>query len=143
MCLQVIDALLMSLAEMARWVDEIPPLAQPMRYGNKAYRQWHDRLIRNASDICKTLIAAAAPAGATAAASTAATASSSSSGGADATASAAPAPAAAAGAEVELVCYLYDAFGNATRIDYGTGHETMFIIFLCACLALAGGSAGA
>jgi serine/threonine-protein phosphatase 2A activator len=35
------------------------------------------------------------------------------------------------GAEVELCPYLYDAFGNATRIDYGTGHETTFMIFMC------------
>ena len=32
---------------------------------------------------------------------------------------------------VELDSYLQDAFGNATRIDYGTGHETNFAIFLC------------
>ncbi len=28
--------------------------------------------------------------------------------------------------------YLNDSFGNPTRIDYGTGHETVFIMFLCA-----------
>lgn len=39
---------------------------------------------------------------------------------------------AAAGAEAELAPYLCDAFGNATRIDYGTGHETTFVVFLCA-----------
>jgi serine/threonine-protein phosphatase 2A activator len=37
-----------------------------------------------------------------------------------------------AGAEVELAPYLCDAFGNATRIDYGTGHEASFVVFLCA-----------
>lgn len=26
------------------WVDEIPPLQQPVRYGNPAFRQWQDRL---------------------------------------------------------------------------------------------------
>lgn len=29
--------------------------------------------------------------------------------------------------------YLTEAFGNSTRIDYGTGHEISFIMFLC-CL---------
>lgn len=29
--------------------------------------------------------------------------------------------------------YLEEGFGNATRIDYGTGHEISFIMFLC-CL---------
>lgn len=33
--------------------------------------------------------------------------------------------------------YLCESFGNATRIDYGTGHETNFIAFLC-CLDLVG-----
>lgn len=32
---------------------------------------------------------------------------------------------------VELAGYLEESFGNPTRIDYGTGHETTFIVFLC------------
>lgn len=32
---------------------------------------------------------------------------------------------------IELSGYLEESFGNPTRIDYGTGHETTFIIFLC------------
>ena len=32
---------------------------------------------------------------------------------------------------VELSGYLEESFGNPTRIDYGTGHETTFIIFIC------------
>lgn len=26
-------------------VDEVPPIQQPMRFGNKAFRQWHSRLL--------------------------------------------------------------------------------------------------
>lgn len=33
----------------------------------------------------------------------------------------------------EIMIYLIDGFGNATRIDYGTGHEISFIMFMC-CL---------
>ena len=33
---------------------------------------------------------------------------------------------------VELAGYLEESFGNPTRIDYGTGHETTFMIFICA-----------
>uniref|UniRef100_A0A915DKT7 Serine/threonine-protein phosphatase 2A activator n=1 Tax=Ditylenchus dipsaci TaxID=166011 RepID=A0A915DKT7_9BILA len=33
-------------------------------------------------------------------------------------------------ASIELVPYLLDAFGNPTRIDYGSGHEACFLIFL-------------
>lgn len=33
----------------------------------------------------------------------------------------------------EIKVYLEESFGNATRIDYGTGHEMAFVMFLC-CL---------
>jgi len=36
-------------------------------------------------------------------------------------------------AVLELKPYLLDSFGNSTRIDYGTGHEMAFVMFLC-CL---------
>jgi len=38
----------------------------------------------------------------------------------------------ARGGVEELVPYLIDSFGNKTRIDYGTGHEMAFVMFLCA-----------
>jgi serine/threonine-protein phosphatase 2A activator len=38
-------------------------------------------------------------------------------------------------AVIELTPYLLDSFGNATRIDYGSGHELAFVAFLC-CLGL-------
>ncbi|KAI1708262.1 phosphotyrosyl phosphate activator (PTPA) protein domain-containing protein [Ditylenchus destructor] len=31
---------------------------------------------------------------------------------------------------IEVLPYLYDAFGNSTRIDYGSGHEASFLVFL-------------
>ncbi len=46
-------------------------------------------------------------------------------------------PPALHGAAVELAPYFCDAFGNATRIDYGTGHETTFAMWLL-CLAKLG-----
>ena len=36
----------------------------------------------------------------------------------------------AAGAAAELSAYLDDSFGNQQRIDYGTGHELNFVLFL-------------
>uniref|UniRef100_A0A1I7Y161 Serine/threonine-protein phosphatase 2A activator n=1 Tax=Steinernema glaseri TaxID=37863 RepID=A0A1I7Y161_9BILA len=33
-------------------------------------------------------------------------------------------------AKIELVPYLLDSFGNATRIDYGSGHEAAFLMFI-------------
>ncbi|KAH0858821.1 hypothetical protein HID58_087082 [Brassica napus] len=38
---------------------------------------------------------------------------------------------------IEIVPYLFDSFGNASRIDYGTGHETNFAAWLY-CLAKMG-----
>eukprot|EP00088_Acartia_fossae_P022945 TRINITY_DN24027_c0_g1_i2.p1 TRINITY_DN24027_c0_g1~~TRINITY_DN24027_c0_g1_i2.p1 ORF type:complete len:480 (+),score=60.37 TRINITY_DN24027_c0_g1_i2:46-1485(+) len=35
------------------------------------------------------------------------------------------------GAAIELVPYLVESFGNDTRIDYGTGHEMTFVMFVC------------
>lgn len=40
-------------------------------------------------------------------------------------------------AAVELAPYFCESWGNATRIDYGTGHETTFVAWL-ACLELLG-----
>ena len=40
-------------------------------------------------------------------------------------------------AVVELTPYLVHSFGNRTRIDYGTGHETTFVALLY-CLAVLG-----
>lgn len=42
-----------------------------------------------------------------------------------------------AAAAAELSPYWVDSFGNATRIDYGTGHETTFAALLF-CLASLG-----
>ena len=41
-----------------------------------------------------------------------------------------------AGATQELVAYLLDSFGNPVRIDYGTGHELHFIIWMYCLHAL-------
>lgn len=44
-------------------------------------------------------------------------------------------PAELAEASKELGLYLTDSLGNATRIDYGTGHETTFVALLyCLCV---------
>lgn len=34
------------------------------------------------------------------------------------------------GAIVELSAYLNECFGNRVRIDYGTGHETSFVVWM-------------
>jgi hypothetical protein len=37
-------------------VDEIPPIQQPMRFGNKAFRDWHARLGERANEFLDTLL---------------------------------------------------------------------------------------
>jgi serine/threonine-protein phosphatase 2A activator len=34
------------LETIDKWIDEIPPVQQPMRFGNKAFRTWQDRVIK-------------------------------------------------------------------------------------------------
>lgn len=96
------------------YVDQFPPLNQPMRFGNKAFRLWHancvvetpkfvrsllqygicdDRLHefynKKDIDVTDTLVN-------------------------------------------ELSSYICCSFGNETRIDYGTGHELNIVLFyLC------------
>ena len=44
-CSPLVTALKEELSIMARWVDDIPPVKQAMRYGNVAYKQWHARMV--------------------------------------------------------------------------------------------------
>jgi len=41
---QVTENLLNLLGTMKNWISEIPPIAQPQRFGNKAYRTWFQRV---------------------------------------------------------------------------------------------------
>ena len=41
---QEIDALMRMLETLDRWIDEIPPLPTPQRFGNLAFRTWGQRL---------------------------------------------------------------------------------------------------
>ena len=47
------------LTTLKGWVDEIPPLQQPMRFGNKAFRTWHNRLVTEARGLVGALLPAA------------------------------------------------------------------------------------
>lgn len=89
---QKIIELLKKLEDMA---IETPPIEQPQRFGNMAFRIWHQKMSSNSLELIKELLK-------------------------DDTLEAAK----------ELDVYLRDSFGNPTRIDYGTGHELNFIMFL-------------
>ncbi|EPS70972.1 hypothetical protein M569_03784, partial [Genlisea aurea] len=98
----IVEVLLSILQDITVYVDEIPPAPQSARYGNVAYRAWHERMSENAESFMLKLL-----------------------------------PADLRVAATELVPYFTDSFGNATRIDYGTGHETNFAAWLY-CLARLG-----
>ncbi|CAM9453250.1 unnamed protein product [Ectocarpus fasciculatus] len=87
------------LRKMGSWVDDFPPIEEPMRFGNKAFRSWYQKLEQEAGGMVDTLLEGT---------------------GHEA-------------AAVELVPYLLVSFGHPSRIDYGTGHETSFVVWLC-CL---------
>lgn len=53
---QVIERLVSMMDKLHDWVDEIPPLQQPMRFGNQAFRQWHARLVDRSPDMIKDLL---------------------------------------------------------------------------------------
>ena len=39
-----VDRLLVLLDTLEQWIDEIPPLQSPQRFGNLAFRTWGQRL---------------------------------------------------------------------------------------------------
>lgn len=41
----LIHSLVEMLKRIGSWVDDIPPTEQPHRFGNKAFRTWHQRLV--------------------------------------------------------------------------------------------------
>ncbi|XP_066159195.1 serine/threonine-protein phosphatase 2A activator-like [Euwallacea fornicatus] len=84
------------LDTLSQWVDEIPPVQQPQRFGNASFKIWYGRLKEQAIELLKGVL-----------------------------------PSELYRAIPEISVYLEEGFGNATRIDYGTGHELSFIMFLC------------
>ncbi|PKU33306.1 serine threonine-protein phosphatase 2a activator [Limosa lapponica baueri] len=60
-----IEKLVALLNTLDRWIDETPPVDQPSRFGNKAFRTWYAKLDQEAEKLVATVIpkhlAAAAP----------------------------------------------------------------------------------
>lgn len=95
---EVTNGLISMLGKLDTWLTETPPIQQPQRFGNKAFRTWYAKLKENALDLLQEAL-----------------------------------PSRFYRAVPEIQAYLTESFGNATRIDYGTGHEMSFCMFLC-CL---------
>lgn len=93
-CAQKLVEMLEKLEKLA---IETPPIDQPQRFGNVAFKTWYQKMEENSVAFLKEVL-----------------------------------PESLHEAVKELVPYLLDSFGNSTRIDYGTGHELSFILFLMA-----------
>ena len=85
------------LEKFEKLAIETPPIDQPQRFGNAAFKTWYKKLTENIFAFVKEVL-----------------------------------PENHYEAAKELVPYLLDSFGNSTRIDYGTGHELSFVLFLMA-----------
>ncbi|XP_077986532.1 serine/threonine-protein phosphatase 2A activator-like isoform X2 [Glandiceps talaboti] len=51
-CTKLVDMLTM----LSRWIDEIPPIDQPQRFGNKAFRDWYKRLQENIRSLLQPML---------------------------------------------------------------------------------------
>ncbi len=87
------------LETLDKWIDEVPPVQQPMRFGNKAFRTWLERVTSNADQMLESMVTVKE-------------------------------------AIPEIKVYLIESFGSLERIDYGTGHELNFVVFLFCLLKL-------
>ena len=93
------------IEKIEAWLDDVPPIEQPMRFGNKAFRDWVDKIAAVVDEDLLVIGQAANPDFVH-----------------------------MKEAFSEMREYLLDSFGSYERIDYGTGHELNFFVFLyCMC----------
>nr|XP_022323585.1 serine/threonine-protein phosphatase 2A activator-like isoform X1 [Crassostrea virginica] len=53
---QTIENLVAMIDKMSKWIDEIPPIDQPQRFGNKAFRDYFKRVKENAEALVSEAI---------------------------------------------------------------------------------------
>ena len=109
----VVKGLVRMLHRVRSYVAEIPPLgreqAPNIRFGNPAFRTWIERL-GDGNELIEEMLRGTEGAGSVEWKALPSTARE--------------------GLVTELASYLVESFGNRTRIDYGTGHETCFVAML-------------
>jgi len=112
-----------SLQEMALWVDDLPPeTGNPsgIRFGNPAFRAWHKRLVERSDAIITTILQSRD--------NDELTPELACQRGRDA-ASGVTRPKGDSSVR-QVSPYFHDSFGHPIRLDYGTGHESSFLVFL-------------
>ncbi|GKY91344.1 hypothetical protein MPSEU_000106600 [Mayamaea pseudoterrestris] len=125
-----------SLRQMQTWITDIPPDEHAKaRFGNPAFKVWHARLLERSVSIAYVVLQVGKRyADAPHAAFDEATLQDASQQGYDAAATALSVndivDATDQALVQELSAYLQLAFGHPIRLDYGTGHESSFQVFL-------------
>jgi len=134
-----------SLTQMLRWLeDDIPPIQDTasaptaIRFGNPAFRQWHARLKERGLAIVKEMFLVHQESRTSSLSVSSEVASERGRQAAGAGASSSPFIRTEGDPPflLELASYLLDAFGHPVRLDYGTGHESSFMVFLYATCKL-------
>uniref|UniRef100_UPI00358E168E serine/threonine-protein phosphatase 2A activator-like isoform X3 n=1 Tax=Myxine glutinosa TaxID=7769 RepID=UPI00358E168E len=150
---ETVRGVMAMLDKMAAWQAEYPPVEQSQRFGNRAFRTWHGRLVTEAEGLVKHLcesskrptppIPSFPSAEPCLAQTTPSPVLNTSSAPSTLPAPLSPSRVSSSPASSgpllvdEPVAYLLESMGNPTRLDYGTGHELAFTVFLC-CLAKLG-----
>jgi len=111
------NAVMQLLENVSKLIEEVEPQPSSQRFGNRAFRTFHYRLVEHSPDWIHELLLKPFM------------------HGEDDKADKLP-EAVTFAAAVEISAYLCDSFGNPVRLDYGTGHELHFIVVLY-CLFLA------
>ncbi|XP_059145992.1 serine/threonine-protein phosphatase 2A activator-like [Physella acuta] len=52
----LIEKLVNMLDQLDKWIDEIPPIDQPQRFGNKAFRTWFNKLKEEGPNLLKQVL---------------------------------------------------------------------------------------
>uniref|UniRef100_A0A182U6J3 Serine/threonine-protein phosphatase 2A activator n=1 Tax=Anopheles melas TaxID=34690 RepID=A0A182U6J3_9DIPT len=91
----VVEKLMQALDRLEQLAIETPPIDQPARFGNVAFKSWFQKMQSESMQLVSEAL-----------------------------------PDTLKDAAKELCVYFVDCFGNPTRIDYGTGHELAFVMFL-------------
>ncbi|XP_072422191.1 serine/threonine-protein phosphatase 2A activator [Chiloscyllium punctatum] len=53
---QPVEKLIVLLNTLDKWIDETPPVDQPSRFGNKAFRTWYSKLEKEAENLVSNVI---------------------------------------------------------------------------------------
>lgn len=121
-----------SLRQMETWLQDLPPQTAQARFGNPVFRKWHARLVARSQSIVQCILQChEAHHSSTAVVDYSVQVSHDcSKKGFEAASMELQASTSDDKNVVELAAYLVDAFGHPVRLDYGTGHESSFMVFL-------------